>query len=292
MKMTKLSLSYRLLFIIGLLVLWVIALFILRDPLPLFSEYWYFFPLGIGGAVAANSTGAGGGIVFIPAFTSLGISDMQSLGTSLAIQCFGMTMGSLSWLFSIYSKQHGGAQVIHLTHRLLLLSGLPAMAGMLAAQYLLPIPALPISTLFKFFSILFGNTLLFITLRKSPHRHTRYHIRQIDSLLIGIVSLLGGMVTSWISVGAGEWVALILFFLGFPTMVAVCVAVCISSLTVLAGIPYHLLVTHSVSTEIILFAAPGALLGGFVARYLAEQLGPVRLKVFFAAWILATGLAM
>ena len=242
--------------------------------------------------MAANSTGAGGVIVFIPAFTSLGISGIQSLGTSLAIQCFGMTMGSLSWLTSIHKKQHGGKQVIRLTHRLVLFSGLPAITGILVAQYWLPAPAVAITTLFRFFSILFGISLLVIALQKSTYRHTRYTIRPIDKLLITTVSLLGGMVTSWISVGAGEWVALILFFLGFPTMVAVCVAVCISALTVLAGTPYHLWVTHSVSPEIILFAAPGAMLGGFVARYLAERLGPVRLKVFFAAWILATGLVM
>ena len=278
--------------VLGLFAIWASLLFMQQDPLHLISNYWYFLPLGIGGAVAANSTGAGGGIVFIPAFTSLGISGLQSLGTSLAIQCFGMSIGSLSWLISIQRKQHGGKQVIQLTHHLLLISGLPATTGMLIAQYLLPAPVIAIATLFKFFSILFGITLLVITLRKSPHRHTRYTIKGADKLLIGTVSLLGGMITSWISVGAGEWVALLLFFLGFPTMVAVCVAVCISALTVLAGIPYHLWVAQSISVEILLFAAPGAMLGGGVARYLAERLGPIRLKVFFAAWILATGLAM
>ncbi len=275
-----------------LVVLWPAILFSVPDTLALITDYWHFFFLGIGGAIAANSTGAGGGIVFIPAFTSLGIDEQNALGTSIAIQCFGMTAGSISWLGSIHRREHGGRQVIALTQKLLLISGSSAVAGMLCGQYLLPAPAFPITTIFRYFSILFGCVLLFVTLRKDQHRHTRYYIRSMDMPLIVASSLAGGMITSWISIGAGEWIALLLFFLGFPTMVSVCIAVCISSLTVLSGLPYHLFVTDSVSWEILLFAAPAAIVGGTIARLLAERLGPTRLKIFFATWILATGLAM
>jgi uncharacterized membrane protein YfcA len=276
----------------GLAAAWLAVLYSVPDPLHTLSGYWHFFLLGIGGAIAANSTGAGGGIVFIPAFTSLGIDETSALGTSLAIQCFGMTAGSVSWLRSIHRADHGGREVIALTHRLLMYSGVSAVGGMLAGQYLLPQTSLPITTLFKYFSILFGILLLLVTLRKNPHLHTRYHARHSDLVLIVITCFAGGVVTSWISVGAGEWVALLLFFLRFPTMIAVCIAVCISSWTVLSGVLYHLLVLDSIAWSVLLFAAPGALVGGSLARLLAERLGPVRLKVFFAAWILATGLAM
>ena len=275
-----------------LLALLSITLLITPDPFQVLAEYWHFFFLGIGGAVAANSTGAGGGILFIPAFTSLGISETDALGTSIAIQCFGMTAGSISWLYSIHHGEHGGQQVISLTQQLLIFSGTPAIAGMLCGQYILPTPPLPVTSLFKYFSILFGCILLLVTLRKNPHRHTRYQLRRIDIPSILITCFTGGMITSWISIGAGEWIALLLFFLGYPTMVAVCVAVCISSLTVLSGIPYHLFITGSIVWKVLLFAAPAAILGGTVARFLAERLGPVRLKIFFATWILATGFAM
>jgi len=273
-------------------VFWLLIFFLAADPIALFSGHWHFFFLGIGGAVAANSTGAGGGIVFIPAFTSLGIGETNALGTSIAIQCFGMTAGSISWLRSIHRREHGGDQVISLTRHLLFYSAIPAAAGMLCAQFLVPLPAFPITTLFKYFSIFFGLALLVITLRKNPHRHTHYHVRSIDKPIIIAACFIGGMVTSWISVGAGECIALLLFFLGYPTMIAVCIAVCISSASVLSGIPYHLFLTGSVSWEILAFSAPAAIIGGSIARLLAERLGPVRLKVFFAAWILATGLAM
>ena len=142
-----------LIFSLGLLILWSLILWFVPNPAQLFTEYWHFFLLGIGGAVAANSTGAGGGIVFIPAFTSLGLNGLDALGTSIAIQCFGMTAGSISWLNSIHRAEHGGNQVIALTHHLLLFSGTSAVAGMLCGQYIIPTPDFPVTTLFKYFSI-------------------------------------------------------------------------------------------------------------------------------------------
>ncbi len=62
------------------------------------NEYAPFSLLGLLGAIFANATGAGGGVVFIPAFQQLGVSEAQSVATSFAIQCFGMTMGSIVWL--------------------------------------------------------------------------------------------------------------------------------------------------------------------------------------------------
>jgi uncharacterized membrane protein YfcA len=274
------------------LALWLLVFYFTDNPADLLTGYWYFFFLGISGAIVANSTGAGGGVVFIPAFTSLGIDAAGALGTSIAIQCFGMTAGSISWLISIHHGEHGGKPVVKLTHKLLLYSGTSAVTGMLCGQYLLPSLAAEITVIFKYFSILFGFLLLLVTLRKNRHQHTRYYIRKIDVPLVIITCFIGGVVTSWISVGAGEFVALLLFLLGYPTMVSVCIAVCISSLTVLSGIPYHLFYADTVSWEILLFAAPAAIIGGSIARYLAERLGATRLKIFFATWILATGLAM
>ncbi len=183
-------------------------------------------------------------------------------------------------------------RLFHLPIRLLFFSGISAIAGMLLQQYFIAKPPLSITTIFSYFSITFGCILLFVTLKPNRHRHTRHHVRYIDILMIIFTCLAGGIVTSWISVGAGELIALLLFLLGYPTMVSVCIAVCISSMVVLSGIPYHLFIAKSISLEILLFAAPAALIGGVVARVLAEQLGPIRLKVFFAVWIIVTGFAM
>ena len=295
-KASKTLSSFRpirlLLWPLGLLTPILISFFFISHPLELISGYGHFFFLGVAGAIVANATGAGGGIVFIPAFTSLGIAGVHALGTSLAIQSFGMTAGSVSWLTAIHKHRYGGSRTITLTYHLLSIAGTAAITGMLSAQYLFPPPSWPIAAIFKYFSIIFGLILLVVTLRRHRQRHTLYLVRRGHIPLIIITCYGGGLVTGWISVGAGEWLAILLFFLGYPTNVIIATAVIISSLTVLSGIPYHLLIANSISWKILLFAAPAAVLGGSIARLLAERLGPVRLKIFFAAWILATGLAM
>ena len=62
-------------------------------------DYALFSLLGVLGAIFANSTGAGGGVIFIPAFNELNFTEMQAIGTSFAIQCFGMTAGGLTWWY-------------------------------------------------------------------------------------------------------------------------------------------------------------------------------------------------
>ena len=269
----------------------ILSIFV-ENPIQLISEYGQFFFLGLAGAIVANSTGAGGGIVFIPAFTSMGVVGMSALGTSLAIQCFGMTAGSVSWLYSMYSQRLDGKGSLQLIYRLLLLAGISSVLGMLSAQYFFSSPVWPIEEIFKYFSIVFGLVLLVAVLRRNKNRQTHNRLRRRDMPMIAIVCFLGGVITSWISIGVGEWLAILLFFLGYPTMAVVCVAVCISSIVVLAGIPYHIWIVDSISWQILLFAAPAAIIGGSVARLLSERLGPVRLKIFFSIWVLVTGLFM
>ena len=65
-------------------------------------EAWIFLPVGIFGAVVANSTGTGGGVVFVPAFAQLDIRPPQSIAMSFLIQSFGMSVGTLVWLNTFF----------------------------------------------------------------------------------------------------------------------------------------------------------------------------------------------
>lgn len=278
-------------YLIYILFTWLAFIAAHPDISNLILDYWYFFIVGLIGAVVANSTGSGGGIVFIPFFSTLDMTSTQGLATSILIQSFGMTAGAIGWLTSVKKGEHFSEQSMAFQKRILY-ACIPAAAfGVFIAQYASISPPLHMLHIFRFFSVVFGAGLLYITLNKHKHQHTRHRLN-IDELLIAIlISFIGGMLTAWISVGIGEFIALYLIIRHIPVMLAVSTAVCLSSATVLAAAPFHILSGNPI-WEIVLFAAPAAIAGGTVAKYLAFKLGPVRLKVFFATWILATGLSM
>jgi len=258
----------------------------------LLSNYGNFFFLGISGAIVANSTGAGGGILFIPAFSALDINSEQALATSILIQCFGMTMGAYRWLTGFSnSKDIDAVAKLALTKSILIYSGCSSIAGMLAGQYYLSMPDISVESIFSYFSLIFGTFLILITISNMFSSKSRLDLPSYDIVAIIITTFIGGVVTSWISIGVGEWLALYLIFRGYPTMIAVGAAVTVSSLAVLAGAPFHI-TNQNVVWEIVLFAAPAAVIGASVARYVAYKLGATLLKLVFGVWVIATGYMM
>ena len=256
----------------------------------LISEYGVFFALGLLGALVANSTGAGGGVVFIPFFAVLGLNSEQAVGTSMAIQCCGMTMGAVAWLSQIKKAPADFYCTQPLITRVMLVSGVTTVLGMITAQYALPSPTIPIEEMFRWFSMVFGVALFLYTLatrKTKPKEVTAIELSHWWA--IGATGFAGGMITAWLSVGVGECLALLLFFIGFSAKLAVAMGVFVSAVAVLCGIVYHLLVTGAVVWEVFLFAGQAALIGGFLARYLTLWLGGFRLKLFFAVWIFLSG---
>lgn len=255
------------------------------SPYARVASHGVYFFVGILGATIANSTGAGGGIVFLPFFTSLGFSLTQSLGTSFAIQCFGMTAGAMAWL--IYQKREAPKDAVNSDfRRAFLVSAAGSVVGLRAAQEWLPSPQVDIKVFFSVFSIAVGLLILQRTLSSCPKMEKRsWALNGWELGGLGVVGVIGGAITAWLSVGVGELVAVYLIGLRFRVNYAVAVAVCVSSITVLTGIP-HYFGAGSVMTEVVAFAAPGALIGGTLAKRLAVYLGTKRLKVGMALWII------
>ena len=260
----------------------------------LLLNFGAFALLGLCGALVANSTGAGGGVVFIPLFDALHFSEVQAVATSMAIQCCGMPAGSWAWLRQIELNPDRFQTTLPEVRNLMLVSGPATVLGVLLAQYALPPSALPIATLFRGFSVFFGMMLLFQVwrVRSRPGGHTgAAGFEHLRTLLLALTALLGGVITAWISVGVGELVALLLIFLGFPALLSVAIGVYTSALSVLVGVMMHL--WHgNVVQEVWVFAGLAAIAGGLLARHIATYLGPTRLKIFFAMWIIVTGLIM
>ena len=253
-------------------------------------DYAPFSLLGVLGAIFANATGAGGGVVFIPAFQALDISAEQSVATSFAIQCFGMTTGALLW--SRFAKQQAKTESDWRLAVPFLLATVPASILGLWFVYGggLTSPA-SLSLLFAWFSILLGCALFVAVLKKNLRHQVDIESRQAnrgDLLSLIVIGFVGGIVTAWLSVGVGEFVAFYLIVRGYRVTLAVAVAVILSALTVWAGIGFHL-AADTIHYQILMFAGPGAVFGAIIAKLIATRLPVMQLKLFFAGWVLLVG---
>lgn len=277
----------------------------LYDVLSTLLHYGHFFFLGLVGALVANSTGAGGGVVFIPFFSELGFTGAESVGTSMAIQCFGMTAGAIGWWYwlkascepSCIASGHQKKVVketslptLNTVKKIIANTAIPAVAGIIIAQWLLPLPSIDMSVLFRVFSVFFGGVLLITTiLQRSKKKQYLTEWQPRKAFFLWVTGFLGGIITAWLSVGVGELIALLLFFLRFNPLFAVAVGVIVSSASVLIGISFHI-VEATINLPVVIFAAQAALIGGYLARFITQKLGAFWLKIGFSLWILGSGL--
>jgi uncharacterized membrane protein YfcA len=113
----------------------------------------------------------------------------------------------------------------------------------------------------------------------------------IDLFALAIISLAGGVVTAWLSVGVGELVAVYLILRGFNITLAIALAVILSAFSVWSAIGYHITISGQIYWQIVMFAGAGAVIGGMIAKHVVLFFSPAKLKVFFATWVLVMGLA-
>lgn len=250
------------------------------------TEYGHFFLVGLLAAIVANTTGAGGGIIFFPAFVLLGMTAEVALATSFAIQCFGMTAGALAWrkirlnVTSIQeSKQWSDF------YKILKITLPSSVLGLWITQYGFPVPPLSVHTLFSVFSIMVGGILF----ARSLGTQLAETNGSVKSITLCWVSFVGGIITAWLSVGIGELLAVLLILRGYTVNFSIAIAVTVSAINVWAGLPYHLWLTENVHTQVWMFAAPAAALGGALAGIIAMKVGAQTLKRFVATWIVFSG---
>lgn len=275
---------------IVLLALWILVLLSLPNTIAIVTEYLAFALLGVIGAIFANATGAGGGVVFIPAFDQLQFSVAQSVATSFGIQCMGMTTGAIAWtrywrnIDTEIDRRNWSAYVPTIT-----LVSVTSVLGMWLVYGLNVSAPGPIKEMFAVFSIILGIAILYVSFRE-PQSQYRQNLEDRDFLMLPLLGLVGGAITAWLSVGVGEILAIYLILRGFNAVAAVAAAVVVSAITVLAGVWEHLLFSPNLYWQVVLFAGPGAIVGAWLARRLACYLPVMQLKRLFALWILAMGL--
>ena len=244
--------------------------------------------VGITGAVFANSTGAGGGVVFVPLFHQLGFTAAVAVATSFGIQSFGMTSGAIAW--SRFARQQPADSPWKMLWPMVLLSVPFSVAG-LWTVYLLDITP-PAETLLSFsvFSLLLGIAILITSWRRNDASPPSM-LRRADVPAVIAIAYLGGIVTAWLSVGVGEFLAFYMILRRYDATVAVAAAVIITAISVWSVFIEHAFLTPEISWAVVIFAGPGAVVGAVLARMLAVHLGALRLKRFFGAWLIIIGLS-
>ncbi|HBY85302.1 MAG TPA: sulfite exporter TauE/SafE family protein [Colwellia sp.] len=271
-------------FIMLFLVFWLGLLFSSNYTFSELTNYIFFTLLGTLGAIFANSTGAGGGVVFIPMFTQLNFTEQQSIATSFAIQCFGMTAGAVTW-WHHYKTEKTDLRLWQGFKRIISVTTIASIIGLNTIFYYQVNSPAALHISFSWFSLLLGFFIILTVYLLQPHRE-RSQLYYLDYLALLLIGLFGGAVTAWLSVGVGELLVIYLLLRHFDISMAVAAAVIVSAISVWTAIAQ---VSSDVYWQVVLFAGPGAVLGGIFAKTLVTHLSATKLKVFFACWLLLSG---
>lgn len=274
-------------FILSFLACWWALIYFSPLPFEQVFDYALFSLLGVLGAIFANSTGAGGGVIFIPAFNELNFTEMQAIGTSFAIQCFGMTAGGLTWWFH-YKHEKQELRLWQGFKRIVAITTVASIAGLWWVYGIGDHSPTNLHQNFSWFSLVLGLFIVISVYWIKPGKdHSQ--LAWFDIVALIFIGLLGGAITAWLSVGVGELLAIYLILRRFDVTMAVAAAVIVSVLTVWTAIWQHTLVDFNVYWQVAIFAGPGAVIGGIFAKTLVTYLSATRLKLFFACWLLIIG---
>ena len=280
-----------------LLISWFVLLFSLPNTVELLHGYGGFTALGITGAIFANATGAGGGVVFVPFFNHLGFSAITIVATSFAIQCCGMTAGAITW-FRFYRQNHHQDSEWSELGRVCAFSVPTSILGIWTVQFVeykqwFSLHGDGVEALhlwFGVFSIVLANAIYgsIPLLKRSVFTNA---LTRLDLAALAVIGFNGGAITAWLSVGVGELVAVYLIMRGFNVTFAIASAVILSAFSVWGAIGYHSLITEAIYWPVVLFAGAGAVIGGIIAKRVVLLFSPTHLKVFFASWVLLLGVS-
>ncbi|MDU0354599.1 sulfite exporter TauE/SafE family protein [Paraglaciecola aquimarina] len=279
-----------------LLLFWIGIFSYQAEPWLLLQEYAGFTLLGILGAVLANATGAGGGVVFVPFFNQLDFNVAASVATSFAIQCCGMTAGAITW-WAYYRKMHltdhSEKNYWQSLSRVICLTVPASIIGVwmvqLQPQFFVSFSdPQSLHAGFGIFSILLSIAIFCSALLLNKPQLS-VHLTHADCAALVLIAWVGGGITAWLSIGVGELLAVYLIIRGFNVTFAIAAAVMLSAFTVWGGVIFHLWVTHAIYWPVVLFAGAGAIIGGILAKQLVLFFSPKNLKLFFAGWVFILG---
>lgn len=264
------------------------VLTLLESPIPLI-----IITISIIASVIANSTAAGGGIIFLPAFSAIFLVFLDKIdpaqsyfsqqtytlaGIVIAIhvtQAFGMLAGSVSWWSS-------GVKIL-LRENLYNIAGV--IIGVIAGKYYFTAGEEIIYKTFGLMNLImsFIVTYNLFIIKNIP---TREIWPKKLSWIFFLVGITGGLVSAWTGVGIGSLTSFILI-LWLKPEIGIANGSVIMALTSITTVIVHLFLDQTIPVEIILFTIPAVILGGYAAPFFNIWVGKkfyilsMKMKQFF-----------
>ena len=262
-------------------------------------EYWYLFPIAIGIATLAMSSGIGGAVFFSPIFLLwLKLEPTVAVGTALLTELFGFTSGLIAY---IRSRQID----YKLALNLLMFSVPAAIVGVLVAD---EFPPVVLKAIFATGLVFLGYQMFASWRQEDKVEHDsaianaseagerriedrdgnvyEYSIRR--KAMGRVFAAVGGVFLGMISVGLAELEEYHLVVkCRVPSPVAIATSIFVVVGTVLVAVIGHgyAFVSESSSAAIsqvlnvAVFTVPGVLIGGQLGPKLGTRLNPDVMKV-------------
>ncbi len=243
-------------------------------------EIYLSLPAGMMIASVASVVGIGGGILWMPfLIIVLNLAPEKAILTSLLIQTFGMGSGSFGFIRKKRSDLKLSTFLLGIT--------IPGVAvGALIAKVMRP------AHLEMILGVLTMVTaLLFVS---ANQKYDEAGASKVDmkkavkySWFLSLISIASGM----LSISIGEWLVPIMrskMALKMSTAVATSITT-IFGLCV-AGSMFHLILGAKADWRVVLWAAPGVLMGGQIGPLITEKINERMLKEVFVFFLTLTGI--
>lgn len=234
-------------------------------------EAWTALPAGVIIATVVSSIGLGGGVLWMPFFLIfMGLEAGTAVVTSLFIQVTGMASGSYAFMWQ-------KAIDLKLAFLILLISIPGISLGALIAQ------RLPSAKMELILGILVMTTSLWFVSSNQKYEETggaRAKLYKVYpySWLVALGSIGSGM----LSVSMGEWlVPLMRNKLSLKMRNAIGTSIFITFGTCVLSALIHTFLGGKVQLSLVLWAVPGAIIGGQIGPRVAKRINERVLKEIF-----------
>ncbi len=253
------------------------------SPIPI-----YIAITSVCASLIANSTAAGGGIIFFPIFSMIFLEYIASIVPAnsfyltknydlpeiiIAIhftQACGMLAGSFSWW-------RRGVKILKKEN---MLNFLGVFIGILVGNYVFKIEADIVFKIFAFTNIVFTGIISYNYLLK---RKISLEDNWPDQwfFVFFIIGLAGGLLSVWTSIGIGSITSLILLLIVKPEISVANGSIMMASTSIIIVILHFFKKGGTIPFEIIGVSVPCVIMGGYGAPFFAMWLGRVIFKLKF-----------